>query len=159
MTATKFKKPVATAGEIRWYNGAQVRFLINPEDTEGDFAVVEITALAGIEPPVHVHQNEDETFLIHEGEVRFFIGEKVIDAKPGMVVFAPRGIRHAFKIMTHAARYTMVVTPGDFVNFFREMSTEKPESGVIAPPAPEQFRAIAQHLERRYGVYFPQNSL
>ncbi|GAB4489944.1 MAG: cupin domain-containing protein [Saprospiraceae bacterium] len=159
MIASKFKSPIATEGEIRWYNGNQVRFLINPEDTEGDLSLVEMTSLAGTEPPAHIHQNEDETFVIHEGEIRFFIGEKVMDAKPGMTVFAPRGIRHAFKIMTPAARFHMIMTPGDFANFFREMSTETPQAGLIAPPTPEQFRAITQHLERRYGVYFPQNSL
>ena len=159
MIASQFKKFVATEGEIRWYLGNQVRFLINPEDTEGEFALLEMISLAGTEPPAHIHQNEDETFLLHEGEVRFFIGEQVIDAKPGMVVFAPRGIRHSFKIMTPAVRWNLILTPGDFANFFREMSTETPAAGLIAPPSPAQFKAIAQHVERRYGVYFPQNSL
>ncbi len=159
MLATTLKSPVATAGEIRWYNGNQVRFIINPEDTQGDFSIVEMTALAGTEPPTHIHQNEDETFILHEGEVRFFIGEQVIDAKPGMSVFAPRGIRHAFKIMSPAARFHMIMTPGHFANFFREMSTATPAAGLIAPPTPAQFRATVQHLERRYGVYFPDNSL
>ena len=159
MNASKLKSPIATKGEIRWYNGNQVRFLINPEDTSGDLSLIEMISLAGTEPPPHIHQNEDETFIIHEGEIRFFIGEKVIDAKPGTTVFAPRGIRHAFRIMSPAARFHMIMTPGDFANFFREMSTETPQAGLIAPPTPEQFRAMAQHLERRYGVYFPQNSL
>lgn len=159
MTAKQFRTPVATEGEIRWYNGVQVRFLINPEDTGGDFALAEMTALAGTEPPPHIHQNEDETFLLHEGEMRFSVGERVIEAKPGTVVFAPRGIRHSFKIVTPAARFNLLVTPGNFVNFFREMSTETPEGGIIAPPTPARFKAIAQHLERQYSVYFPQNSL
>ena len=159
MNASKLKSPIATKGEIRWYNGNQVRFLINPEDTEGDLSLIEMISLAGTEPPPHIHQNEDETFIIHEGEIRFFIGEKVIDAKPGTTVFAPRGIRHAFKIMSPAARFHMIMTPGDFANFFREMSTETPAAGLIAPPTPAQFRATVQHLERRYGVYFLENSL
>lgn len=159
MTAISFKSPVATKGEIRWYNGAQVRFLLHPEDSKGDLAILEITTLAGVESPAHVHRYEDETFLLHEGEIRFFIGDQVVDAKPGMTIFAPRGIRHAFKVLTPAARYTMIITPGDFAHFFREISTETPQAGPITPPTPEQFREIAQHLERRYGVYFPNNSL
>lgn len=159
MNASQVKIPVATEGEIRWYNGTQVRFLINPEDTQGEFSLLEMTSLAGTEPPSHIHRNEDETFLIQEGEVRFFIGEQVIDAKPGMVVFAPRGIRHTFKIMTPAARLNLIVTPGAFAKFFREMSTETPEAGPIKPPTPAEFKALAQHCERQYGVYFPQNSL
>lgn len=159
MIASQLKKIVATEGEIRWYNGNQVRFLINPEDTGGEFSLLEMISLAGTEPPPHIHRNEDETFIIHEGEVRIFIGEQVIDAKPGMVVFAPRGIRHTFKILTPAVRWSLILTPGDFANFFREMSTERPQAGLIAPPTPAEFNALAQHSERRYGVYFPQNSL
>lgn len=159
MNTIALKSLVATSGEIRWYNGAQVRFLLNPENTEGDLSIVEITALAGIELPAHVHQNEDVTFLLHEGEMRFFIGERAIDAMPGMVIFAPRGIRQAFKIQSPAARYTMVITPGDFANFFREMSTETPHAGPITPPVPEQLREISKILEQRYGVYFAGNSL
>lgn len=159
MNTNQFKVPVATEGEIRWYNGNQIRFLINPEDTRGEFSFLEMISLAGTEPPPHVHRNEDETFIIQEGEVRIFIGEKVIDAKPGMVVFAPRGIRHTFKIMTPAVRWNLLMTPGDFANFFREMSTETPQAGLIAPPTPAEFKALVQHTELRYGVYFPQNSL
>lgn len=159
MIATALKSPVATAGKIRWYKGSQIRFLLTPEDTEGDFAILEMTSLAGVEPPAHVHRNEDETFILHEGEIRFFIGERVIDAKPGMTVFAPRGVRHAYRIMTPAVRFTLVVTPGDFANFFSEMSTETPPSGAIEPPTPEQFQELSRHLERRYGVFFTNNSL
>lgn len=159
MLATTIKKPVATAGEIRWLKNAQIRFLINPEDTGGDFAIVELTSLAGLEPPPHIHQNEDETFLLQEGEMRFFVGEQVIDAKPGMVVFAPRGIRHSFKILTPAARFHLLVSPGDFANYFREVSTETPLDGPIEPPPPAQLSIYTQYLERHYNIRFLHDSL
>jgi quercetin dioxygenase-like cupin family protein len=159
MNVSQLKNYVATEGEIRWYVGNQVRFLINPEDTQGEFSLMEMISLAGTEPPPHIHQNEDETFIIQEGEVRIVIGEDVIDAKAGMVVFAPRGIRHTFKIMTPAVRWTILFTPGDFVNFFRDKSTETPQAGVITPPTPEQFKALAQYSEQHYGVSFHRNSL
>lgn len=159
MNAITIKKPVATTGEIRWYGASQVRFLLNPEETEGDFAIVEMTSLAGAEPPAHVHLHEDETFLLHEGEIRFFIGDQVIDAKPGMTVFAPRGIRHAYKITTPAARFTLFVTPGDFVNFFRERSTDTPPAGPIVPPTPGEFSELSKILAQQYGVHFTGNSL
>lgn len=159
MNAISFKRPVATTGDIRWYNGTQMRFLLEPEATEGDFAVLEITALAGTEPPAHVHLHEDETFMVQEGEIHFFIGEKVIEARPGTLVFAPRGIRHSFRIVSPAARFHLIITPGDFANYFREMSTDVPPSGPLEPSNPENFREVKKLLEQRYGVHFTQNSL
>lgn len=47
-------------------------------------------------PGLHVHPY-DETFVLLEGRARFFVGEQVIDAAKGDVVFAPKGVPHRFE--------------------------------------------------------------
>lgn len=47
-------------------------------------------------PVLHVHPY-DETFVVTEGRARFFVGETVIDAVAGEVVFGPKGVPHRFE--------------------------------------------------------------
>jgi mannose-6-phosphate isomerase-like protein (cupin superfamily) len=47
-------------------------------------------------PPLHVHPY-DQTFVIIAGRGRFYVGDKVIDAQAGEVVFGPKGLLHRFK--------------------------------------------------------------
>src|SRR5262245_10005156 len=81
-----------------WYAGTLTTFLATSEDTQGQFALIEMVARKGNVPPRHVHHREDETFYVVEGEMTFSVGEQTIKAGPGTMVFAPRGIPHSFTI-------------------------------------------------------------
>ena len=72
-------------------------------------------------PPLHVHEREDETFLIVEGEYEFQIGDETFQVSVGDVVFAPHSIPHTFRVTSEGrGRAAMMVTPGGFDGFFRE---------------------------------------
>lgn len=68
----------------------------------GDILGGAVTVLAygndtpGEGPRLHVHPY-DETFVILEGRARFFVGDKVIEAGAGEVVFGPAGVPHRFE--------------------------------------------------------------
>ena len=64
--------------------GGQVTVLAYGNDTPGEG------------PGLHVHPY-DETFVVIEGRARFFVGEAVIDALAGQVVFGPKGMPHRFE--------------------------------------------------------------
>ena len=50
----------------------------------------------GVGPRLHVHPY-DETFIVIEGRARFFVGDTVLDASAGEVVFGPAGVPHKFE--------------------------------------------------------------
>ena len=68
----------------------------------GDDLGAENTILAygndtvGEGPALHVHPY-DETFIVVEGRARFHVGDRVIDAEAGDVVFGPKGVPHRFE--------------------------------------------------------------
>lgn len=103
------------------YAGGTVSILIDGKDTGGVFSLWEGVQKPGSEPPLHVHHTSDETFYILEGRIRFLIGGQVHDAGPGDVVFAPRGIPHAFKIKSAVARAMTFCTPSGFEEWFRQL--------------------------------------
>lgn len=50
----------------------------------------------GVGPRLHVHPY-DETFIVVEGRGRFFVGEEILDASAGQLVFGPAGVPHRFE--------------------------------------------------------------
>ena len=50
----------------------------------------------GVGPRLHVHPY-DETFVIVQGRARFFVGDAVLDASAGELVFGPAGLPHRFE--------------------------------------------------------------
>ena len=49
----------------------------------------------GAGPPLHVH-DYDEIFIIRQGRARFTVGDDVIEAAAGDIVFGPAHIPHKF---------------------------------------------------------------
>ena len=50
----------------------------------------------GAGPRLHVHPYDD-TFIIIEGNARFFVGDVTLDAGAGQVVLGPAGVPHRFE--------------------------------------------------------------
>jgi quercetin dioxygenase-like cupin family protein len=93
------------------YQGGYFKVLISPEQTNGSLALLDMTLPKGVEPPMHLHTREDESFYVLEGAITFQIGEETIQASPGKAVFAPRQVPHGFTIQTESARFLTLITP------------------------------------------------
>lgn len=55
-----------------------------------------VTDKIGEGPTLHVHPY-DEIFTITEGRARFIVGDKVIDAEAGDIVFGPADVPHGYQ--------------------------------------------------------------
>jgi mannose-6-phosphate isomerase-like protein (cupin superfamily) len=101
-----------------------VRFMIEGETTGGAFSLVE-HPLPGraLGAPVHTHRHEDEYSYVLEGCVGIQLGEDVLEAKPGQLVFKPRGVPHAFwNAGDEPARLLELISPAGFEQYFRELA-------------------------------------
>ncbi len=137
-----------------WYVGNLFTILAGSEDTGGRFALIEILARKGTEPPRHVHHRGDETFYVLEGEISFYIGDETYVATPGTLVFAPRGIPHSFVFETDVVRKLVTLTPGGADEHFRNPLFSEPARTLTLPPPPEgppDVAALVADMER-YGV-------
>jgi hypothetical protein len=128
-------KFVAGTGVLRQHDGGLVRFLVRPEQTATNWPSWRSKPGGGVQPPPHTHQQEDETFLISEGELFFH------DWRPDLHGHAGRrGIRAArhparYQIRSEWARFTMIITPGQFANYFWELTEDAPTGEM--PPLPQ----------------------
>jgi len=124
-------------GEALWFNGGLGTLRATGEQTEGRFAVMEFLAPKGFASPLHIHQVEDEFFVVLSGEVRVRHGENLIEAVAGSLVYGPRGVPHAFHVDSAEARILLFFGPAGVEGFFREGG--KPARSLELPPTGEQF--------------------
>ena len=101
--------------------GVGVVIKVTGESTGGHFAVVEHPIEPGglVEP--HTHTKEDECSYVLEGEIGMQVGDEVITAPAGAVVYAPRGVEHAvWNAGSVRARVIHIYSPAGFEQFFEE---------------------------------------
>jgi mannose-6-phosphate isomerase-like protein (cupin superfamily) len=73
-----------------------VEFLARTADTPRfTFGIIDIEP--GRELEQHVHEVEDDSFYILEGEMTFLIGDDEVAAPPGTYVLVQPGVRHGFR--------------------------------------------------------------
>ena len=73
-----------------------VEFLARTADTPRfNLAVIEIRP--GRELEAHVHDAEDDSFFVLEGEMTFLLDSGPVAAPPGTFVLIPPGVRHGFR--------------------------------------------------------------
>lgn len=91
-------------------------------------------------PPLHFHADQDEWFLVTEGEFAVRVGEETYHLGPGDSVFGPRRVPHAFANTTATGRLVVVFSPaGSMEAFFAAGSAR-------GPMTPEEFAALsAEH--------------
>jgi quercetin dioxygenase-like cupin family protein len=101
-----------------------VRFMIDGETTDGAFSLVEHPLPPrALGSPVHTHRNEDEYSYVLEGRVGVQLGDDVLEAGPGELVFKPRGVAHAFwNAGDEPARLLELISPAGFENYFRDLA-------------------------------------
>src|SRR5262245_788629 len=89
--------------------GDAYRVLVTGDQSAGTFLAAEILVRPGGGPPPHMHEREDETFFVLEGEIQFTIDGKVIVAGEGSCVFAPRHVPHAYRNVSSRLVRVLVV--------------------------------------------------
>lgn len=105
---------------VHHWKGTSYRTILSTAETGGAICIVygEAGPLSG--PPAHVHADEDEIFVVLEGEVAFEVGtERFVRGRLG-TAFVPRGQEHSFRTGPSGARCLTILTPGGFEQFFAE---------------------------------------
>ncbi len=133
-------------GEAGFLGSIGVRFMIDGEEAGGDFSLVEHPlpprALAA---PLHQHNREDEYSYVLEGRMGALLGDDVVEAGPGDLVFKPREQWHTFwNAGEEPCRILEIIAPSGFEHFFRELVA----LGGALEADPEELAA----LNGRYGL-------
>ena len=130
-----------------------VRLMIEGAASGGGFSLVEHPmpprALAA---PLHRHSREDEYSYVLEGRMGALLGDEVLEAGPGDLVFKPRGQWHTFwNAGDEPARILEIISPAGFEQYFSELIDLG--GGLRADPA------LLSELCERYGLELDRGSI
>lgn len=92
------------------------------EETDGVFFLFEDVMGQGKTTPLHRHPEADETTYVLEGEIVVNVAGTETRIEAGGISFVPRGIPHAFLVVSNTARLLTMQTPGIGQAFYRGAS-------------------------------------
>jgi len=92
--------------------GGLVQMRARAADTAGAYALLEHTGERGYMSPLHLHESDEETFLILDGTLRVEVGNEVRSVGAGGLALLPRGLAHGFVVTSPTARFLTLHTPG-----------------------------------------------
>jgi quercetin dioxygenase-like cupin family protein len=116
-TATPFVR-TAQEGEKRWfYGGAVLTWKATSQETDGAFSLWEASMVQGKVTPLHTHP-ADETMYVLQGEILMHMDGQEYRVAAGGLTVAPRGVAHAFKVLSEVARLLCLHTPGSCEAFY-----------------------------------------
>jgi quercetin dioxygenase-like cupin family protein len=136
----------ADGGEHLAVGGGRLRIALAGEDSGGSLALLEYEVPAGFPgPPLHVHPDFDEVFVVLEGTLWLRTGDEAVAAEAGAVAYVAGDEPHTFANPSEqAVRMLVALLPAGFERFFREVAAAGERA--IADPA------LVGELNRRHGV-------
>jgi mannose-6-phosphate isomerase-like protein (cupin superfamily) len=152
-------------GRAGFLGSIGVRFMIDADQTDGGFSLVEHPMSAhALAAPLHRHAREDEYSYVLEGRVGALLGDEVVIGEPGDLIFKPRNQWHTFwNAGDEPARILEIISPAGFERFFSQLV----DLGGVTRAEPESLMALCGQfgleidpdsvpgLVERFGLRFP----
>jgi quercetin dioxygenase-like cupin family protein len=145
MTTATAKVIGPSDGKAGFLGSIGVRFMIDGDDAGERFSLVEHPMSArALAAPLHRHTREDEYSYVLEGKMGALLGEEVLVASPGDLVFKPRNQWHTFwNAGEEPARILEIISPAGFERFFDELV----DLGGVTQTAPEKLAELCGRYE------------
>ena len=114
ITAPKIVPP--DNGRDGFLGSIGVRFMIDGDETGQGFSLLEHPmSPRALAAPLHLHTREDEYSFVLEGRMGALLGDEVVTAGPGDLVFKPRGQWHTFwNAGDEPCRILEIISPAGF---------------------------------------------
>ncbi|MGW0925852.1 cupin domain-containing protein [Streptomyces sp. NPDC002755] len=120
-------------------------------DTGGSVSLLEHSGERGYMSPLHLHESDEETFLVLDGTRRVEVGNEVRSVGAVGLALLPRGQAHGFVVTSPTARFlTLHTTGGRFDEVVATIG--EPFTGGEPPidgPDPAELTRVAQDSASR----------
>jgi quercetin dioxygenase-like cupin family protein len=155
--AGKLKSIVLGAGEgeTYWVLGSKYTVKVRGGDTGGSFTLLEAEIAPNSSPMPHIHRNEDETFIMLEGQLSVNVGKLEYTAAAGTTAFLPRNVKHTFWNHTDKwARMQILYTPAGLEEFFTAVGFPVGSPNESTPPVTEHDYELLYAKASQYKIKY-----
>lgn len=134
-----------------------VRFMVWGAETGGTFSLVEHPIPSRtLVAPLHLHTREDEYSYVLEGRMGALLGDDVVYAEPGDLVFKPRNQWHTFwNAGDTTCRLLEIISPAGFEHFFNELGEQMAAAKAVSVAEVPDLPGLGE----RYGHYFQPETI
>jgi mannose-6-phosphate isomerase-like protein (cupin superfamily) len=138
--------------------GERLRIRVTSAQTMGAYSVIEIVADPHNGVPLHIHNKEDEHFIVLDGTLDIAVGSRRWDAAAGSCATVKRGEPHAWCNPSETPlRMLVVFSPGRIEGLFRAAAGVDDVDKIAAIAARYGTRLIGPPLhERVRSIYSPR---
>lgn len=130
-------------GYSKWVVGHK----ITTHDTTGNYDLAVIETPPKVQgPPPHTHQSYNESFMVIDGEVQFFIDGEIKTLRVGEVMDIPPHTLHTFENASNKpSKLINIHSPKGFKGFFEEVGISDEETDAqMKSVAPEMVQKVIQ---------------
>src|SRR5580700_7458090 len=120
MTLGAYFAAAAEHQQLAWMGDSTLEVLVDSAVSNGQVLIMRSNTTRGSAVPVHVHQREDEIFLLLDGALTVWAGDQRRELSGGGVAFLPRGVPHAYLVASDVATILEVIAHGGLEQAFRE---------------------------------------
>lgn len=140
-------------GKLGFLGSVGARFMVDGNESGGGFSVLEHPmSPRALAAPLHRHSREDEYSFVLEGRMGGLLGDEVVEAGPGELVFKPRNEWHTFwNAGEEPCRVLEIISPAGFERYFEELSNRVASTQLD----PDDLGALAE----RYGLEMKPESI
>jgi quercetin dioxygenase-like cupin family protein len=159
MRPTQINITAPLGGQSVAFAGGSYRMLVTGDQTNNEFAVIDMIVPPHAGPNPHAHAQIQESFYMIEGELTFRTETQTYVARKGAFIEIPLGgTIHNFKNETGSnAHVICMVAPAGMEKMFLELGEPvgAGELRPMSPPAPEELKRIMAIAEKYGQELFP----
>lgn len=131
---------------VEW-NHTKYRVVLASEDTGKATSILWSQTQGPGGPPMHVHDDADETFYVLEGRTRFVVAGEEVVIDVGEAAYVPRGSEHTYRVLAeNGGTQLIILAPGGFEHFFAAVAAE----GLTIPEDMPRISEIAAQFQLRF---------
>ncbi len=103
-----------------------LNFIATGNETNGKYFLSETVIPAGDSgPPIHFHSNEDESFFLKSGRLKFIVNDEEMELNAGDFLNIEKGERHTWKNETEEdAALIVTFAPAGIEQMFVELDND-----------------------------------
>lgn len=122
---------------LLWFGNCLVTIPVSAFDHADGLSIVEQWAPFGDSPPLHIHDSQDETFVVLSGRLRIHQNGQDLFLDAGQRALAPKGLAHSYRVESPEGAHFLAITVGaDFERMVRAASRPAEHADLPAQMAP-----------------------